>query len=328
MFTATVRRAVCATLLAAGLNTTALAAAMQPARAQVLEIATDQSPVGLDPHVATAFSTALITSTIYEGLTAIDKDLHVVPALAASWTISPDGLTYTFRLRRGAAFHSGRDVTAQDIIANIGRVRDPKTASPFASRLMITLDAPSAPFLVQLASLAIADPNSFAALGRRPDGTGPFRFRDWVPDTYIALERHPAYWDKGLPYLSGLQFNIVPESATREAGIASGTYRLLPSLDGATAAALAGKPGVKLLEVQDLAYSLVGVNTSKPPFDKPEVREALNLAIDRAQLVQAAYYGRGVPGGPLSPALTHWALPVSDFPCYRPDPAAAKRKAS
>jgi peptide/nickel transport system substrate-binding protein len=83
---------------------------------------------------------------------------------------------------------------------------------------------------------------------------------------------------------------------------------------------------VKLLEVQDLAYSLIGVNASKPPFDKPAVREALNLAIDRGQLVQAAYYGRGVPGGPLSPALTGWALPTSEFPCYRPDPAAAKRK--
>ncbi len=311
-----------------------------PAIAQVLEIATDQSPVGLDPHVATAFSTALIDSTVYEGLTAIDKDLRVVPSLAASWTVSPDGLVYTFKLRPGATFHNGRALTPQDIIANIERVRDPKIASPFASRftgiktmeatapdtLTLTLDAPSAPFLVQLASLYIVAPESAATLGRRPDGTGPFRFREWVPDTYIVLEKQPGYWDKGLPYLDGLKFNIVPESAAREAGIAGGTYSLLPSLDGATAAALANRPGVKLMAVQDLAYSLIGVNTAKPPFDKPEVREALNLAIDRTQLVQAAYYGRGVPGGPLSPALTEWALPVSDFPCYRPDPAAARQK--
>jgi peptide/nickel transport system substrate-binding protein len=317
-----------------------LAGAAPSARAQVLEIATDQSPVGLDPHVATAFSTALIASNIYEGLTAIDADLRIVPALAESWTISPDGLTYEFRLRAGATFHNGRAVTPQDIIANIERVRDPKTASPFASRftgiksmeaigtngLRLTLDAPSAPLLAQLASLAIVAPESVATLGRQPVGTGPFKFREWVPDTYIVLDRNPAYWQQGLPYLAGLKFNIVPESSTREAGIASGTYRLLPVVDAAAAASLDGKPGVKLMQTQDLAYSLVGLNTSKPPFDKPAVREAFNLAIDRAQLVQAVYFGRAVPGGPLSPALSEWALPVSEFPCYKPDPAAAQQK--
>ncbi|MCW3475354.1 ABC transporter substrate-binding protein [Limobrevibacterium gyesilva] len=316
------------------------AVGLPTAAAQTLEIATDQSPVGLDPHVATAFSTALIDSNIYEGLTAVDTDLRTVPSLAESWTVSPDGLTYVFRLRAGATFHNGRAVTPQDIIANIERVRDPKTASPFASRftgikgmeavganeLRLTLDAPSAPLLSQLATLAIVAPEAAATLGRVPVGTGPFRFKEWVPDTYITLERNPAYWEKGLPYLGGLKFNIVPESATREAGIASGTYRLMPVVDAAAAAALAGKPGVRLLQTQDLAYSLIGLNTSKAPFDKPAVREAFNLAIDRAQLVQAVYFGRGVPGGPLSPALTQWALPVSAFPCYTPDAAAAQKK--
>ena len=111
---------------------TAVLALLLPlaAGAQTLDIATDQSPVGLDPHVATAFSTALIDSNIYEGLTGIDKDLRVVPALAASWTVSPDGLVYTFALRSNATFHNGRAMTAQDVVANFARVRDPKTGSP------------------------------------------------------------------------------------------------------------------------------------------------------------------------------------------------------
>ena len=71
--------------------------------AQTLEIATDQSPAGLDPHVATAFSTKLINDSIYEGLTAIDSDLRVIPALAESWTVSDDQRTYTFKLRQGVA---------------------------------------------------------------------------------------------------------------------------------------------------------------------------------------------------------------------------------
>src|ERR1700734_63453 len=94
------------TAAAIGLGIALLAAATVPARAQVLEIATDQSPVGLDPQVATSFATQLVTSTIYEGLTAIDADLRVVPALASSWTVSDDGRTYRFQLRPGAAFHN------------------------------------------------------------------------------------------------------------------------------------------------------------------------------------------------------------------------------
>ena len=334
---ATPRRLLSAAL-ALGLSAAVLAA--PPARAQVLDIATDQSPVGLDPHVATSFATFLVVSNVYEGLTAIDKDLRIVPALAESWTISPDGLVYTFKLRAGARFHNGREFVAQDVIANIDRIRDPKTGSPLASRvagitameavaekeLQITLSAPSAPFLSQLGTINIVAPEAAAELGRKPVGTGPFRFKEWVPDTYILLERSPDYWNAGLPVLAGLKFNIVPESATREAGISGGTYKLLPVVDAVLATGLQSRPGGKLLQTQDLAYSLIGVNTSRPPFDKPAVREAFNMAIDRGQIVQAVYFGRAVPGGPLSPALTQWTLPVSEFPCYTPSAAGAQKK--
>src|ERR1700712_5421900 len=111
-----------------------LCAATHQAGAQILEIATDQSPVGLDPHVATSFATQLVTSTIYEGLTAIDGTLRVVPALAQSWTVSDGGKSYRFLLRQGAAFHNGRPVKPEDVVASVARVRDPNTGSPYASR--------------------------------------------------------------------------------------------------------------------------------------------------------------------------------------------------
>lgn len=308
------------------------------AGAQTLEIATDQSPVGLDPHVATSFATQLVTSTIFEGLTAIDSDLRVVPGLAASWTVSPDGLTYAFALRPGAAFQNGRAVTGEDVVASFARVRDAKTGSPFASRLAgivsavsdgpagvrVVLGAPSAPFLSQLASIAIVPPEAVAELAKKPVGTGPFRLREWVPDTSLALERNPGYGVSDMPYLAGLKFNIVPEAATRQLGLQSGTYRLVPSLDAATATSLAGSSRVRVLTSQDLAYSVLGLNASRAPFDKAAVREAVNYAIDRGQIVDAVYFGRAVPAGPLSPALKDWALPTSAFPCYASDPAKAR----
>jgi len=314
-----------------------LGLAAAPAQAQVLEIAVDQSPVGLDPHVATAFSTTMVLSTIYEGLTAISPDLRVVPALAESWTESPDGLTYTFRLRPNATFHDGKALTPMDVIASVARVRDPKTGSPFASRFAMVsqlvpdgdngvrfvLTTPSASFLAQLASLAIV-PAGDTDLAKQPDGTGPFRFKEWQPNTFIALEHNAGYWQHGRPALAAIRFDIVPEATTRRLGLTGGTYQLLPTLDAATATALKAAPGVRLLETQDLAYSLVGMNVTKPPFDKPAVREALNYALNRAQIVQAAYFGQAAPAGPLSPALKDWALPVSAYACYRPDPAKAR----
>lgn len=314
-----------------------LALAALPVRAQVLEIATDQSPVGLDPHVATAFSTTMVLSTIYEGLTAINADLHVVPALAESWTEAPDGLSYTFRLRANAKFHDGKPLTPADVIASVARVRDPKTGSPYASRfasvaevepdgddgVKFVLSTPSASFLAQLANLAIV-PAGAADLAKQPDGTGPFRFKEWQPNTFIALDRNAAYWQHGHPVLAGLRFDIVPEATTRRLGLTGGTYQFLPAIDAATAAALKTAPGVRLLQTQDLAYSLIGMNVSKPPFDKAAVREALNYALNRTQIVQAAYFGQAAAAGPLSPALKDWALPVSEYPCYRPDPAKAK----
>jgi len=315
----------------------AMSVAAAPARAQVLEIATDQSPVGLDPHVATAFSTTMVLSTIYEGLTAIDSNLRVVPALAESWTVSSDGLTHTFHLRAGATFHDGKALTPDDVVASVARVRDPKTGSPFASRFAMVvrvepdgdhgvrfvLSTPSASFLAQLAALAIV-PAGATDLAKQPDGTGPFRFKEWQPNTFIALDRNAAYWQHGHPALSGLRFEIVPEATTRRLGLTGGTYQFLPTIDAATAEALQSAPGVRLLKTQDLAYSLIGVNTTKPPFDKVAVREALNYALDRAQIVQAAYFGQGTAASPLSPALRDWALPTADFPCYQPDPAKAQ----
>jgi peptide/nickel transport system substrate-binding protein len=314
----------------------AISSPAPPARGQVLDIATDQSPVGLDPQVATAFSTTMVLSTIYEGLTAIDADLHVVPALAALWTVSPDGLSYVFRLRGNATFHDGQKLAPTDVIASVARLRDPKTASPFASRFAMVdrvevdgddvrfvLSTPSAAFLAQLASLAIVPANA-GDLAKQPDGTGPFRFSEWQPNTFIALQRNDAYWQAGHPSLSGLRFEIVPEATTRRLGLTGGAYQFLPAIDAATAAALKDAPGVQVLATQDLAYSLIGMNTSKPPFNQPAVREAMNYALDRAQIVQAAYFGQASEAGPLSPALHDWALPVTDFPCYRPDAEKAR----
>lgn len=330
------------TALALTLGAGALFATPAATQAQVLQLAVDASPAGLDPHIVTAFTSfQVVNGTIYEGLTNIDKDLRVVPALAQSWTMSPDGKSYTFKLVSGATFHDGKPVEAADVVASLNRVVSKDIASPLASRLAamdkaaavdpatvtVTLKEPSAPFLTALASIAIV-PRGFEGnkdgLQRQPVGTGPFKFKEWQPNGFIELEKHGGYWNKGLPKLDGVKFNIIPESATRQVGLSSGQYAMLPNIDAATALQLKGRPNVKTLETLELAYTLVGMNTARPPFDNAKVREALNYALNRQEIVQAALFGAGVPGGPLSPALKDWAVDVKEFPCFSHSAAKAQ----
>ena len=319
-----------------------MVAVLTTASAQVLEIGADNGPTGLDPHLITAFpSFMVVNGNIYEGLTAIDKDLKIIPSLAESWTVSEDGKTYTFKLRSGVSFHDGSPMEAADVVASVKRLLSKDMASPLASRLSavesadavdaqtveLKLKEPSAALLSSLSVIAIvprAMETNKDALQMTPVGTGPFKFQEWRPNGYILLTKNEAYWDKGLPKLSGLKFNIVPESATRQVGLTNGQYALLPNIDAATALQLKGKPSVKLAETMDLAYTLIGMNVSKPPFDNPKVREAVNYAINRQEIVEAALFGAGVPGGPLSPALKSWALDVKEFGCYVHDPAKAQ----
>lgn len=329
------------TMLAGGMSLLATGAGAG-AGAQTLELATDLSPAGLDPHIATAFATHQVTTgLLYEGLTGVDQDLSIVPVLAESWTVSPDGLTYTFTLRDGVTFHDGSPMDAEDVVSSIARVQSKDIASPLASRVSavetatavdprtveLKLKEPSAPLLSSLTSIAIVPSAVEAdkeALQQAPVGTGPFLFQEWQPNGHLLLARNDAYWQDGVPKLDALKFNIVPESATRQVGLVNGQYHMLPHVDAATALQLQGQPGVKLEETLDLAYILVGMNTSAAPFDDAKVREAVNYAINRDDIVQAALFGAGVPAGPLSPALRQWALDVSEYPCYQHDPAKAR----
>ncbi len=123
-------------LLSSTLLAGSLALATAPAGAQTLEIAVPQSPAGLDPHIVTAFaSVEIVNGPVYEGLTAVDKDLRIVPALAESWTVSPDGKAYTFKLRANVVFHDGSPMSAEDVAASIRRVQAKEIASPLASRV-------------------------------------------------------------------------------------------------------------------------------------------------------------------------------------------------
>jgi peptide/nickel transport system substrate-binding protein len=298
-----------------------------------LELAVDQSPVGLDPHKVTAFSSFAVIGQIYDGLLEVNSDLQLEPALAESWDVSDDGLTYTFFLRDGVTFHNGRAMTADDVVYSFERIMAEETGSPQASRFNVVSDVtalddntvefalsePFAPFLSNLPNLTVVPREVVEENGDLQQvavGTGPFTLGEIVPDTYVMLEAYPDYYREGEPGVAAIRYNVVPEASTRAAGLRTGTYHLLPDVDPATAQTLRNARGVTLLGTQDLAYTLLGLNTGREPFGDPRVRAAINHAIDREEIVEAVYFGDAEAGGPLSPALVDWALDTEEFYCY------------
>src|SRR5690606_8227984 len=239
-----------------------------------------------------------------EGLVEVNADLGIEPALAESWTVSDDGLTYVFKIREGVRFHNDRTMTADDVVYSLQRILDPEVASPQASRfaqvtsavatgeyeVTFTLSQPYAPFISNLTNLFVVPREVVESLGdlqQSAVGTGPFVLDEIVPDTYVRLHYNPSYYRQGEPRLEYLRYNIVPEASTRAAGMRTGAYHLIPDVDPATAETLRGVAGVTLLGIQDLAYTLLGLNTSRAPFDDPRVRMAINYAIDRDEIVEA-----------------------------------------
>ena len=185
-------------------------------------------PPTLDPHLTTDATSAQVIVEVFGGLVTIDKDLNVVPDLAESWDVSPDGTVYTFRLRRNATFHDGKPVTAEDVRWSLERVTSPLTESPNVDQYLgdivgveaklagdsseiagvrvindrtieITIDQSKTFFLAKLTyptafildkSNIERDPKNWF---RKPNGTGPFKMTEYRVGETLVLSRHDGY---------------------------------------------------------------------------------------------------------------------------------------
>lgn len=333
-----------------------LAAVATAADAKTLRINVTGDPAMLDPITYSELVAGRVLRNVYEGFTDFTPDGKIVNVLAESWTALPGEHGFRFNLRKNVKFHSGRAFTAKDVKYTLEQLAAPDTkagiGAGYVARIVGIEDVKSGK-TKELSGVKIVDDHTIEIRFTKPDvlfpiypiwfmdsgivadkgadwvrsvsaGTGPFKFKEWQPNGFIALEKNAGYWDKAKPRVDGVKFNIVPESATRQVGLTSGQYQILPNIDAATALQLRGRPNVRLVDTLELAYTLIGMNVSKPPFDNPKVREALNYALNRQEIVQAALFGAGVPGGSLSPALKDWAVDVASFPCFRHDPAKAQ----
>ncbi len=311
-----------------------LLAALFAAQVQAanLVVCSEASPEGFDIVQYTAATTADATAeTLFERLVAFAPgSTDIVPALAQSWEISDDGLSYTFTLREGVKFHANKDFTpsrtfnADDVLWSFQRQLDPAhpwhklslRGFPYAEsmglrqlieriekldehRVRFVLKHPEAPFLANLAMgfasiysaeyaehlLASGKPER---LNNAPIGTGPFVFERYAKDAQVRFRGNPDYWD-GAPAIERLVLAITPEPNVRQQRLKAGDCQIALYPRPVDIPALKADPQLQVLELDSLLTAYIGINTRHPPLGDVRVRQAINLAFDKAAYIRAQF---------------------------------------
>lgn len=335
----------CAALLGAQAPSSPAEAAT-PARGGMLRVGWIPNAKTLDPHLSVQWSERFVLYMVYNTLVGLDRQFNVVPELARSWQVAPDGRRVTFSLQRGVKFHDGTDFNAEVVKWNIERILDPQTKSAQRSQLepavgsvtvidpytvAFDLKKPFAPLLAALAERPgfIVSPTAVkkygADFGRNPVGTGPFRVVEWVPDSRVALERYEGYWESGKPYLDKVLFRVVPDPTVRLTMVRTGEVDVATDVDAKDVPMLRAQPGLKLAEVSPPArWTALQWQVDVPPFNNKALRQAIATAIDRAELKDVLLAGLGEPArGPVVPGLW-WYDP--SFTGFGYDIEGAKKK--
>jgi peptide/nickel transport system substrate-binding protein len=303
-----------------------------------LRFATPADPDGLDPHRSPADSTFNIAMNVFDTLVAANSKGELLPGLAARWSVSANGLVYTFALRPGVTFHSGRPFTSADVAYSLKRMAE-KGKSPHAAdyavidatdtpdplTVRITLKRPSARFLSDLAYgwAAVVPDGAGDELRQHPVGTGPFRFVEWVPDSHIKLARNPKYFLSGRPYLDEVVFRVVADETVRLTALRTGEIDVAAPIPPQSVAELRAAGGIKVETFPRNTLSEVAINQEQKPFNDLRVRQALFHATDRQAVLEGAVFGFGrLLGSFMPPVISEYYVDLNTR--YPYDPARAR----
>ncbi len=278
----------------------------------------------LDPHKSPTLADHQVYQNVVERLVAFDPDFtQLNPELATDWTISDDGLSYTFTLREGVKFHNGKDFTADDVIYSYNRFMNPESPSPYANGLagvnslekvddhtiVFNLDFPFAAFLSKLEFMWIlpADPEGEIDYAQTIVGTGPFEFTEWVTGDHVTLAKFDGYWEEGLPYLDEVIYKPIEEEATRLVELQTGGVNFVASVAFKDVAKLENDEAITVYRTLGLARDHFGFNVNVEPFDNVKVRQAMGYLIDREGIAAAVFEGYAVPAYTNIPK-TNWGF--------------------
>ena len=306
-----------------GTGTGAAPANKGPSAGGTLRAALTGEPDSLDPAISSVYTGAQVYDGIFSKLLDIDPSGTFVGDLAKSWTATDDK-TWTFELVDNATFHNGEKFTAADVKYTFERLLDPKTASaytalysPIASvevtsptTAVFHLKTPFGPFLTNLANngeivnrKAIEGGNP----ARKPVGTGPFEFVEWVQGDHLTVKKFAGYHHSGEPFLDTVTFTFPLVDQGRIDALASGELDWVDAIPLQQVTALSKDARFTYLTSPTAGIpDFLAMNTKKAPFDKAEVRQAVAWALDRKAIRDVAYLGTGEVGNQEVPTGSPW----------------------
>ncbi|MFM0553493.1 ABC transporter substrate-binding protein [Paraburkholderia sediminicola] len=310
--------------------------AVSPRHGGRLTLLVNPEPNVLINFATTAGAEQKISSKVTEGLLAYDFNVRPQPQLATAWSISPDGLQYTFRLREGVRWHDGQPFTSKDVAVSIGLLKqyhsrgrstfanvvEVQTPNPHTALLKLSKPAPYLIYALAASESPIVPAHLYGSgdplenpHNIDPVGTGPYRFKHWERGSHAVFVRNPDYWDAPKPYIDELVVRFIGDPAARAVALETG------ELD------LAGENPVPLLDIQrlqalphlaletrgysyDAAQTQLQFNLDNRYLAKQQVREAIAHSIDRQAILKSVWYGYGIVApSPISPLLTQFYDP-------------------
>ena len=274
-------------------------------------------PDHLDPYLAATADTRQILFNLFEGLVKPDSDGNLQPALAQTWSMSNDAVTYTFRLRTGVKFHNGETVTPEDVkyslekaaglndgnilVSSLSNIKSVETDG--TDGVIITLKEPDFDFLPNLTVAVV--PEDYTDQDTHPVGTGPYKFESFTPQQSVVLVKNDDYWQEGIPYLDKVTFKLESDSNALLMDLEGG------SVDGAAVANNVASQlgdGFDVIQTNSNSVQLLALNNAAEPFDSKLVRQAVSYAVDPDEIIDTVELGKGVRvGTPVIPGLKKYS---------------------
>lgn len=318
-----------------------------PKQGGFLRYAAETTPDTLDPHLTAVSDIYQFGFMSLGRLLELNRDGSIKPLVAKSWTVSADGSQVTFELEKGVKFHDGTELDAAAVAWNFARIFDPDVPSPRRTEIKnfinkvtadgshtVTFHMPKAfrGLLVTLAterSAFLISPTAQQALGEdfgsNPVGAGPYKFVDWVVGQHINVERFDGYFEPGKPYLDKIKMQSVSDDAVRIAMLRTGESDLIRKgrIRPDEVPILERNPRLKVTTIPGIATYGMLFNVSKAPYTNKALREGMNLAFNREDVVIGGFSGVGRPA--YSMESQGWAH-HGDLEILKYDPAKAKAK--